>query len=366
VSKIVIAVPVKNEEERITRCLDAFLGQSQPADQIILLLNNCTDNTAATCAAYARRSGSIQIIACELPASVASAGEARRLALNAAAMTRGAGVILTTDADAAVPPSWVEDNLRWISAGAELVCGQAVIDAQEARLIPDRLHADHQAETDCLARNDQIDALINRDPIDVWPRHQQNSGASIAMTLDILRRSGGPPRVAASEDRALIERARRVDGRIRHAPEIFVTVSGRLEGRATGGMAETIRRRMQVQDMFADAALEPAVDAYRRALAKARLRRLWLTGTGADRLAEDLLLDRAAISFAARAAYFGRAWAHVQKASPVLRRRLVPYRDLARETRQAEELCNQLLQIRPEARMPPELQPAMRDRDAAD
>lgn len=158
------------------------------------------------------------------------------------------------------------------------------------------------------------------------------------MTAAILRAAGGAPRVADGEDRALIERFRLVDGKIRHAPDIEVAVSGRLEGRAQGGMAEALRRRARNLDEETDAALEPAVDAYRRVLARARLRAVRDEWQGAEALARDLLLPQAVMGSALRAGTFGAGWAMVERMSPVLHRRRVKFVDLARETRQAMAL----------------------------
>jgi hypothetical protein len=76
-----------------------------------------------------------------------------------------------------------------------------------------------------------------------------------------------------------------------------VSVSGRWIGRAPGGMADTIRRRMQRQDEFTDEQVEPAVDACRRYDFRSRARRAWRRQSLSPELAIDLglsprLLDR--------------------------------------------------------------------------
>ncbi|MBA5770798.1 hypothetical protein, partial [Escherichia coli] len=48
---------------------------------------------------------------------------------------------------------------------------------------------------------------------DPWPRHNQNCGASAAVTLDAYRRIGGLPPIPVGEDRALFEMIRRIDGK---------------------------------------------------------------------------------------------------------------------------------------------------------
>jgi hypothetical protein len=132
------------------------------------------------------------------------------------------------------------------------------------------------------------------------------------------------------------------DAKIRHAPEIAVRVSGRLQGRAAGGMAETLRNRIKIREIWCDSRIEPATDAYRRALAKAGTRAAWRGELPASALAQDLLCNPDSIRAALRGRYFGAAWARVEAISPVLKRRRVPVADLARETRQAALLRDQL------------------------
>jgi hypothetical protein len=154
--------------------------------------------------------------------------------------------------------------------GADAIAGRIEIDPVEAVLIPSRLHEDDARECAYADLLDQIDAAINPELSDPLPRHTEHSGASIAVTLSTYRRAGGIPPLALGEDRAFFAALRRIDARIRHAPEVRVMVSGRTMGRAAGGMADTIRRRMINPDETLDDRLEPALDALRRA----ELRRL--------------------------------------------------------------------------------------------
>jgi glycosyltransferase involved in cell wall biosynthesis len=340
-SAVIIAIPVKNEEARIGFCLDALARQAGMFDQLVLLLNNCTDATLETCEQFSGRFGQLKILQHELPPDLASAGEARRLVLNHAMKAAGAGIILTTDADAVPGENWVSENLRVLEQGADVVCGRVELDPFDAPKIPAALHIDAAREARLLSIQDEIVAMVDPSSIDPWPRHQDHSGASIAMRAAILRQAGGAPHVPSAEDRALIHRLQLMDARIRHA-EIVVRVSGRLVGRAAGGMADTIMRRLRRPDIFTDARLEPTVDAYRRALAKARLRGAMLGGVDADGLAEDLLIGAAAMCRVKRAKYFGSAWAEAQLLSPVLQRRQVLFSNLDREILQALTLCDRL------------------------
>jgi len=342
IERFVVAIPVRDEEQRLSACLSALSRQTIPAHDILLLLNNCRDNSLQVAKSHAACMGNLTILECELTGPAACAGEARRRVLIEAGARAGAGIILTTDADAVVPDDWISRNIALIAEGAEVVCGEIAIDPDEAAAIPPHLHEYQALEQACRAALDHLDALIDPDPADPWPRHQENSGASIVVTAAALARAGGPPAVGCGEDRALIAALRLVDGRIRHAPGLAVCVSGRLDGRAAGGMAETIRRRLAAHDEWADDALEPAIDAYRRALARARLRRLWAGEAGVQALGADLLIGAPAIREALRESYFGRAWARVQALSPVLARRRLAVGELARQVKQADLLRAQL------------------------
>jgi glycosyltransferase involved in cell wall biosynthesis len=339
---IVITIPVKNEETLIGACIDALAAQTIPFTRLVLLLNNCTDATPNICRQRQAHIANIDILDVTLPPAEASAGHARRLAWRHAAAFAEGGVILTTDADAQPPRSWIAQNLQAFESGADVVCGMAALHPADAGAIRQGVHFDELREGFLLSLLDEITAWVDPDQADPWPRHQQHSGASIALTEAVLRRAGGAPGIAAGEDRALIERLRRVDARIRHAPDICVRVSGRLEGRADGGMAAALKRRAARQDVLTDETLEPAVDAYRRALTRARLRPIFAGAGDAAAVAEDLLIDPATLRRALETEYFGAAWVNVQAASPVLQRRRVGFAELARETRLALRLRDEI------------------------
>ena len=339
-SPVVVAIPVKDEEEFIGRSLAALCGQSVRADAILLFLNNCADRTAAICRDFA---GPMKLVVIEetLTGKQASAGEARRRALTHAEQHFPAAVILTTDADGEPPPDWVERNLQALREGAEVVCGRAELFAQDAARIRGALQSDNEREVFLLSLLDEMDALIDPNPSDPWPRHTSDSGASIALRPGVLQRIGGAPPVASGEDRALIDRCRIIDLRIRHDPGIMVPVSGRLEGRAPGGMAETIKRRTRQQDALTDAKIEPAADAYRRSLTKAQLRACWQGRAAVNRLA-DLGLEAGFIASLLQAPFFGAAWDALETRCRLLQRRRVAYSDLADETDQALQLRQSL------------------------
>jgi hypothetical protein len=338
----VVAIPAWNEADRIAACLGALANQLRPLGGGVLLANNCDDRTECVARSVAAPFP-LEIVSVALPPGEANAGTARRLAMqHAAALAGPHGVVLTTDADAVVPPDWVARNLDALAAGADVVCGRARIDPVEARQIADHLHADDALECRYAELLDAIVAALCPDPADPWPRHTEASGASLAVTAAALHRVGGVPRVPSGEDRALVAALARIDARIRHDPAIAVVVSGRLQGRAAGGMADAMQRRMLQQDEFTDDLLEPAVDALRRADFRRRVRAAWTDRHAGPDLAVDLQLDPATLQAALGQPFQGAAWARIEQYSPVMRRRRVRFSELPRQIAYATDLLASL------------------------
>jgi hypothetical protein len=338
---IVVAIPAKNEAERIGFCLLALALQTVKPDIVLLLPNNCSDGTAAIASGLALQLPFRLHIWCHtFPSPLANAGNARRLAMLRAAELGGPdGVVLTTDADGVVAGDWIERNLLAIKAGAELVCGRIVLDPMDAGLIPPHLHSDDALECELADLLDRIADQLDPDPIDPLPRHTEAAGASLGVTVAAFQSVGGMPAITSGEDRAFVHALACRDAKIRHDPTVVVTVSGRIDGRAPGGMADTIRRRMRQQDEFTDASVEPAIDAFRRIDFRHRVRMAWYAqGPQHAVLAVDLGVPLTELRRLLTHRYFGTAWAAIEARSPFLARRRVRFVDLPREISYAREL----------------------------
>jgi hypothetical protein len=339
-----VAIPLRDEQDQIGGCLAALFRQSEPPDHIVLLINNTTDRSADVARKMAAGAPSaVHIIERHLPGAEATAGTARRLAMDAAAELVGhRGALLTTDADGRTPRHWVAHNLTWLRAGMDAVCGMAAIDPVDEAAIPAHLLADDAAETRYTELLDEIDSLVDPRPYDPWPRHTHCSGASIAVGVAVYRAVGGIPPVPHGEDRALIAALERRDCKIRHDRDLEVIVSGRMVGRAEGGMAATIARRMRVQDPWADDRLESPEAAMRRAQLRAEARRVWAGHRGTDRLAAPLGVSPEDLAVMMRRPWFGAAWAEIEAASATLRRAPMAMAELGSGVRQAERLLARL------------------------
>ncbi len=340
-----VAVPARDEAGFISACLRALDGQvGAQIDHIVLCVNNTSDGTAAIARREKLRPGTIlHVLEPQLPPAQAHAGTARRLAMEYAAGLVGKnGVILTTDADAVVDPDWLAQNLAALRNGADAVAGWVDLDPADWARIPLKLHEDDARECAYDDLCDELHARLDPDPADPLPRHTQHSGASIAVTARAYALAGGMPAKAVGEDRAFFAALRLIDARIRHAPECHVTVSGRMNGRAAGGMADTIRRRMTAPDSFLDDRLEPADDCARRADLRRRLRSCLTDPVLLREFAEDIGMEPEWLERRVQAGSFGAVWADIEQNCPMLQRRSVAIADLPEQTARAQELCRSL------------------------
>ena len=342
--RCVVAIPVRNEAERIAACLEALAAQrgiGASALGVVLFLNNCTDETAHVVAGLLP-SLRIPVRMIEREYAEANAGWARREAMEAAAdwLDEGEpfdGLILTTDADSRVPTDWVARNLAAVAAGVDAVAGRIALDEADAARLPAALHARGRLEGGYETRLIEIEALIDPLPHDPWPRHWTTSGATLAVRLETYRQVWGMPPLAVGEDKAFVSSLLSSDARVRHDPDILVVTSGRLDGRAPGGAADTMKLRCEVPESPCDPRLEPLPRAVFRYAWRRRLRRLQATG----RLARTpfwapwLGIRAEDARIIAGLPTLGAILAAVEAASPRLGYRPLRPRELARHTRLA-------------------------------
>ena len=255
-----VIVPARNEEHSLPATLDALRlqvapdGKPLPPDtyEVLVLLNNCTDRSAEAARRYAEQHPAFRLHIAEIHLAPAEAhvGTARSILMDAAcarletfleAHLPGTPAILSTDADTLVAPDWIAANRAHLEAGAEVVGG--VI-----HLLPHELEALDPGTREAY-RNDRayqhlvarLESLLDPDPADPWPRHLEHFGASLACTCPVYRRSGGMPAVKPLEDVAFIDALRKVGAHIRHAVDVHIYTSARLDGRAEVGLSGQLR-----------------------------------------------------------------------------------------------------------------------------
>jgi glycosyltransferase involved in cell wall biosynthesis len=344
----VIAVPARDEADRIGACLHALLGQkdldghplASEHIHVVVLANNCGDDTAAV-ARSAGGGGRVQVVSVDFPPSQANAGSARRAAMEAAAALLPGlehSLICTTDADSRARPDWIARLWQAVDGGAEAVAGVVEFDPGEAPVFS----MPRQLEAAYSVLQAEIVARVDPETHNPWPNHIWAWGANMAVTGAAYRRVGGLPPAPLAEDRAFVEQLRRHDVPVRHALNARVWTSARRDGRAAGGLASLVNDHSGEDLAPCDAALEPALDVFQRAAWRARLRRAHARRIWPSAWARRLHMSSEHLTRALAAPAFGAAWSEVEAWSPILeRRRLDPTR-LAHEIAIAQRLLRRL------------------------
>ncbi|WP_404476705.1 glycosyltransferase [Novosphingobium sp. BL-52-GroH] len=244
-----VCIPARNEAARLATLLDALATQTWSAPVVVAIaVNNTGDDSLAVIEAAGRRyAGRLMLHAREVtfaPAQ-AHAGSARRLAMDSGLALLSAadhGVLVSTDADTRPPSDWLANIARAMSQGVDIVGGR--IEIEESEPLPDGVvqlkAAWDRYWQDVRAIEDALDPL----PWDPAPRHGDHTGASLAITTALYRACGGVPLLRTGEDRALVNAALALGGRLAHPVDLFTRVSPRRDGRAEGGMA------LAMQELF--------------------------------------------------------------------------------------------------------------------
>ena len=284
--RAIVAIPARNEADLISRCLSALavqrdrFGAPIPAGElgVLVLVNNSTDRTTRTARGLAAAVPyPLEVLEAQFSQN-ATAGGARRRAMQEARerlTPTGECILLTTDADSVVTPSWYADNMSHLTAGADCVAGY--IDAEPEEIVSHgtAFLSRGRLEDAYLRLVAEIYALCDPRPHDPWPNHRVSSGASLAVTLSAYDAVGGMPDRALGEDGAFTALLDQRGFRVRHALDVSVLTSCRLTGRATGGAADTMRFRRDEPNSPCDAELEPALATLRRAAYCGHLRKAY-------------------------------------------------------------------------------------------
>jgi hypothetical protein len=254
----IVAIPARNEADRLPTLISSLSKQSWVARKgrrlnVVLVVNNSEDGSAEVARSVGENHPNLilDVIEIDFPHEVAHVGSARRLAMERAwQMTTipSLCVLLTTDADAAPTPTWIDANLNAINAGADIVGGQIIGDEVEEAALGARFLRRAKRNLRYLSLVDYLTALIDPLPYDPWPRHFDHTGASLAVRAEVYSAVGGMAALPFREDISFVSRVRGAAYRLRHSSDVRVKVSARLEGRALGGMAECIKGWVRAEE----------------------------------------------------------------------------------------------------------------------
>lgn len=288
--EVCVLVPVRNEADILLSTL-AALAQQVDLDgtalaperyEIILLANNCTDDSVAIAAEFANQHPYLvlHIVEKTIPAPNAHIGWVRKLLMDEAysrllSIGRNRGVIASTDGDTRVSRSWIAATLHEIDCGADAVGGRIVTDRRDRAALLRYTRACYLREVGYRFLVAELEAHLDPDSFDILPRHFQHYGASLAVTAEMYGRAGGIPLVETSEDVALYQALMGIDANIRHSPLVRVTTSARQVGRAQNGLADQLSQWTAMEPEKQPFWVESAAAIATRLYARRELRSLW-------------------------------------------------------------------------------------------
>lgn len=229
---LAIVIPAHNEEDCIAACLDAASVAARHPDlhgeevKIVLVLDNCTDDTAEIAASY-RHVHLVHINARKV-------GVARAMGASIA-LCSGARWLAFTDADTLVPPDWLAVQL---ALDADAVCG--IVDVQSWEFHDDSVRQ-HFYQTYRAVEG-----------------HRHVHGANLGLSAAAYIRCGGFPPLPLDEDVTLVAALEEAGARIAWTAATRVLTSARKTFKARGGFGETLMRIGQSLDISAnDGAVAP-------------------------------------------------------------------------------------------------------------
>ncbi|MFI6047161.1 glycosyltransferase [Nocardia sp. NPDC051321] len=216
VTRILVVVPVRNEQRLLPACLAALARAAGRVDipvRVQLVLDACTDDSAHVPTA------NVDVMAVD----ERNVGAARALGFaHAGAACAAETWFATTDADSEVDELWLRIQLDYAHAGSAVVAG--IVDV--------RSWADHAAETRrSYERQYRTDGA-----------HQHVHGANLGFRADAYWRAGGFRHLRTGEDVDLVTRMVASGAPIAWAEDVLVTTSARRVGRAPHGFAAHLRR----------------------------------------------------------------------------------------------------------------------------
>jgi cellulose synthase/poly-beta-1,6-N-acetylglucosamine synthase-like glycosyltransferase len=192
---------------------------------IVVVADSCTDQTAEHARQALGHRGTV------LECALGSVGAARRLGVSSALRhfrQRDLARIwlANTDADTWVPDDWLQRQLDFADAGVAALAG--VVSIESVPGFPQHI----------------ADLLLKDYEIAADGSHAHVHGANLGVRADAYLDVGGWSKRELAEDHCLWARLRQGGWTTRASASSVVVTSGRLSGRARGGFADTLHRKL--------------------------------------------------------------------------------------------------------------------------
>lgn len=247
-------IPARDEASGICATLDALAAQLDLNDEplapdsfeILLLANNCRDDTTHLARDWSARHPAIRLEIGEIEwdETRACVGYARRTLMNAACArlqtlpaSDSPRAICSTDADTRVSPFWIVHTLEELRIGADAVGGRILL----RREPNDQTRVTYLLDTAYRLLRARLESAIDPQFGDLWPRHFQFFGASLAIRPEVYAHIGGLPDVRCLEDMALETELIKRDCIVRHSPNVVALTSARRSGRVETGLSTQLQ-----------------------------------------------------------------------------------------------------------------------------
>ncbi|MCP1168250.1 glycosyltransferase [Limimaricola litoreus] len=255
-ARAVVIIPACNEAERIGVCLDALAAQEgREVCAIHVCVNNSRDDTAGIIRERARHHA-LPLVLSEVWLPSGGVGRARRWG-HAFALrdSPAATALLSTDADCVAMPGWLGAMRRALESHP------AVLGRIEPLndLPPDlarTVRRGGEIEDSYMRLSMELALLLSGDGPDAIGLNTAG-GANMGIRRDVYRAVGGFRPLPCREDRELIDRVLAAGHRPARIDAARVRASMRPDGRAPGGMADKIARRLAGRAASFDTALLP-------------------------------------------------------------------------------------------------------------
>lgn len=302
--EVCVIVPARNEAEKIEATLQALLNQTdldgnlldKKRYEIIVLANNCNDNSAAIAHRFSQHYPSLilHVVEITLDSKHAYIGWVRKLLMDEAyrrlTLLRHEGVIASTDGDTQVAATWIAAILYEIKQGADAVGGRIIANPTERALLSKAAQLYFLRYVSYRHLTAQLEGYLDSNPFDPLPRHHQHFGGSLAVTTQMYSKVGGLPPVRTPEDVAFFEALMRVDARFRHSPIVQVVTSARAVGRAPAGLSQRLSQLSQMGQEQQPMLVESADLIEVRFQIRRQLRLLWQQVQVGERLPAEIAI----------------------------------------------------------------------------